>query len=186
MRYVDQIHYEVLPPDKWPDQAKVGQVLEFFSYGCPHCRSIEASVKAWQARSDADLVKVPVAWNKPFRTLAQLHYALAAEQLADQHGSALFSYLHDQKQRIVQRAHVESFVGTLGVDTSAVMKAFDAKQRDDDLRAADALARQVGIAGVPTFIVNGRYRVSLQMLGSPEELFRVIDFLLMYGPLNKR
>lgn len=185
MRYVDGVHYEIVPTDKRPGLPSGTVVLEFFSYGCPHCRSIAEPVKQWAGqRSEWQLIKVPVVWNKPFQVLGRLHYALAVEGLVEQHGLDVFRYLHDNGQRIRNRQDVEAFVATLPVDGSAVMAAFDDAAREADLRGADALARQIGIAGVPAFIVNGLYQVSLRTAGSPETLFQIIDFLVAYGPLN--
>lgn len=184
MRFVDGIHYEILPADKRPEVPST-VILEFFSYGCPHCRSIAEPVRQWaEQRPQWQLVKVPVVWNKPFQVLGRLYFALATQGLVDQHGMDVFRYLHDKGQRIRHRTDVEQFVATLPVDGKAVMAAFDDATREADLRRADALARQIGIAGVPTFIVNGRYQVSLRLAGSPDVLFQVIDFLVAYGPLN--
>ena len=43
---------------------------------------------------------------------------------------------------------------------------------------ADARARSYGITGTPELIVNGKFRVSGKTAGKPEEMLKVVDFLV--------
>ena len=42
----------------------------------------------------------------------------------------------------------------------------------------DAKTRAYGVTGVPTMIVDGKYRVDARMAGSNEQMLEVVDFLV--------
>ena len=47
-----------------------------------------------------------------------------------------------------------------------------------EVRRAAELERRYGIDGVPTIIVNGKYRTSVGQAGSKERLIEVINYLV--------
>jgi thiol:disulfide interchange protein DsbA len=57
------------------------EVLEFFSYGCPHCAHLNPLIKPWGAALPADLSfrRVPVTFGRAaWANLARLFFALEA------------------------------------------------------------------------------------------------------------
>ncbi len=60
-----QISTPVSPPQPTEDAAKI-EVLEFFSYGCPHCAEFNPLLTAWVAKQSGDVVvkKVPITFGR--------------------------------------------------------------------------------------------------------------------------
>ena len=61
------VGYElVAPPQPTEAKGKV-EVLEFFHYGCPHCKSFDPLLELWVKKLPADVVfvRVPVTWGNP-------------------------------------------------------------------------------------------------------------------------
>src|SRR5487761_2605520 len=56
------------------------EVLEFFSYTCPHCYHLEATIAPWVKRlsKDVDFRRVPVTFNKAATLMAKAFYAAEA------------------------------------------------------------------------------------------------------------
>ena len=54
------------------------EVIEFFSYGCPHCADLEPHLQAWFKRLPADVQvrRVPVAFQPAWENLARVYYTL--------------------------------------------------------------------------------------------------------------
>jgi thiol-disulfide isomerase/thioredoxin len=54
------------------------EVIEFFSYGCPHCADLEPHLQAWLKRLPADVQvrRVPVAFQPAWENLARVYYTL--------------------------------------------------------------------------------------------------------------
>ena len=88
------------------------EVLEFFSYGCPHCHDFSEPFERWSRKQAKDVVvhRVPVTFGRPqWVVLGRLFYAIQIMKLpaldqavhhpqAEQHGAG-----EDQDQRRDQR-----------------------------------------------------------------------------------
>ena len=61
------VGYElVAPPQPTEAKGKV-EILEFFHYGCPHCKSFDPLLELWVKKLPSDVVftRVPVTWGNP-------------------------------------------------------------------------------------------------------------------------
>src|SRR5690554_653217 len=70
--------YQTLPTPVPQDASGQIEVLEFFHYGCPHCRNFHPLLQAWKKKlpDDVRFTAVPAIWGREqLRALAQLHYA---------------------------------------------------------------------------------------------------------------
>src|SRR5687767_10552301 len=67
------------PPQPTQSRDKV-EVIEFFSYACPHCQSLQPSLHAWLKRKPADVEfrRVPAVFQDSWLPFAQLYYTLEA------------------------------------------------------------------------------------------------------------
>jgi len=56
------------------------EVIEFFSYGCPHCNDLEPILDAWVAKlpPDVQFRRVPVMFQQRWEALARIYYTLDA------------------------------------------------------------------------------------------------------------
>ena len=56
------------------------EVIEFFSYGCPHCAELEPHLDAWLAKLPPDVAfrRVPVMFQQRWMPLAKIYYTLDA------------------------------------------------------------------------------------------------------------
>src|SRR5438093_4728168 len=56
------------------------EVIEFFSYGCPHCNDLEPFLQQWLKTASADVQfrRVPVMFQDRWKALARDYYTLDA------------------------------------------------------------------------------------------------------------
>jgi thiol:disulfide interchange protein DsbA len=56
------------------------EVIEFFSYGCPHCGELEPHLQTWLKTKPADVTfrRVPVMFQPRWENLARVYYTLEA------------------------------------------------------------------------------------------------------------
>ena len=162
----------------WQPLAGKIEVVEVFSYSCPHCAHFQPAFAAWKA-------KVPKN--------VRVTYLPAAFDLDDPNGLAYFAGL---RKGIIARAHDGLFKsihekGDFPINASveeyaAYLEAFGAKRdelaalmRSKEVRADMQRARAFEIAadvgGTPTLVVNGRYRVLGQ---SVDDQFRIVNQLI--------
>lgn len=180
-RFVAGTHYEVIDiPVDTRDAEKI-EVVEMFSYACIHCFNFDPYVKSWHARQaeDVDFQLVPAVFNSDWERLAQAFYA--AESLgvrADLH-ERLFEGIHtrneDLRQAEVLAPIFADVAGVAEADFNAAHGSFSVRSR---VQQAKALARAYKITGVPTMIVNGKYRIDGRMAGGNAKMLEVVDFLV--------
>ena len=79
---------------------------------------------------------------------------------------------------IMNQDSLTDFAKEMGIDAGQFRQAYDGPSVDAKVKKAMLLTRDYGIDGVPSFIVNGKYRVTASMAGSQEGILKVVDFLI--------
>src|SRR6187455_1060271 len=61
------------------------EVIEFFSYACPHCHSLAGPLATWLKRKPADVEfkRVPAVFNDTWLQYARVYYTLEALGVVD-------------------------------------------------------------------------------------------------------
>lgn len=161
--------------------SKTPVVTEFFSYGCPWCFKMEAPLHQWLA-SDGKTVqvdKVPVVFKPDWENYARAYYTAKMLAMADKMSPVLFKTIQEDKKPLnTKESMVELFVSQ-GVDKEIAKSAFT-HSPSVDMRVAEGMHRMADyqINAVPAFVVNNKYKTDLQMAGSPERLFEILNYLL--------
>ena len=174
-----------------PTQPTVGgadkiEVAEFFWYGCNHCYDFEPYINRWaeNAPSNVRFVRIPALWNPLVRLHGQMYYT---EQVLVKNGvienpeefrAAVFNEYHRRGNRLTSVSAIETFFGRHGVSTEEFQEAWKSFEVDQKLRVADDLARRYSISGVPTVVVNGKYRTGAGEAGGFGPLIEVINELV--------
>lgn len=168
--------YENAFPSQTPNKV---EVLEFFSYACPHCAAIEPMVEklAKEMPENTVLVPVPVAFNAAMQPMQQLFYSLTALNRTDLHAK-VFDAIHKEKKRLFTRDAIVEWVVEQGVDKKAFEDAFDSFGVNTQVRRAAELTNQYKIEATPSFTVAGKYLTSPGMTGTYEGTINVIKDLL--------
>ena len=177
--------YEVLKVEK----SATPQVTEFFSFYCPHCFKFEPVAKALTAAlpEGTEFVKNHVNFlgGVSKQTQSNLSYAYLiakqqgkGEQVADQ----IFHSIHVQRAPLQNIKDVKALLATNGIsnevfDTEiASMPVISAEKAMQDKQNKYS---QIGaLTGVPTFIVNDKYKINLNTIKSQEQLDELVKFLL--------
>lgn len=166
-----------------PTEAGAGkvEVVEFFSYGCPHCHEFDPLFEKWIARQAKDVVvkRVPVTFGRDaWRTLAQVYYALEAIKADSKAHHAVFNAIHNQNKDLTVEAVQDEVLSKAGVDIKQFRGAYKSFSMPAKLVRSDDLTRAYMIRGVPTVTIAGRYSTSGSQAGSLEKLLVVMDDLV--------
>jgi protein dithiol oxidoreductase (disulfide-forming) len=156
------------------------EVVEFFSYGCPHCYSFEPMLEAWVRKLPPDVVfrRVPAAFNAAWEGLAKAYYALEASGQVDALHKRMFAAIHVQRQRLDKEADVAAFVKSAGGDEARFLDAYKSFGVATKLRQGKQLADAYRIDGVPTLGIHGRWFTSGSLAGTHERALAVADQLI--------
>ncbi len=170
----------VSPPQPTSDASRI-EVLEFFHYGCPHCRDFDPLVEEWLAKQpkDVNFMRVPAIWGNPkLQALARYYYATEVAGVAETLHPKVFEAFQDQKVPLDTEEGVANWVASMGVDAKRVMDAYKSFGVQGKVQRADQLARKYRIRGVPTLAIDGQYLTSASMAGSHEAALTVADELI--------
>lgn len=175
-RYVEGVHYKKVEGTEYQPNT----VMEFFSFGCPHCYDLEPVVETWlKTKPDAvSFSRVPATWNQKFAILGKLYYVIEALGVEEKAVPMVFDYIHKQGKTIASREDGQALLTGMGVSAADFDKAWSDDKVETKSNTAGRIFAANQIRGVPAMVVNGQYQTSVSMAGSPEEVFEVVNFLL--------
>jgi thiol:disulfide interchange protein DsbA len=134
------------------------EVIEFFSYGCPHCYDFEPLVSKW-ARTlpkDVEFKRVPISLGYPqWAVLAKAYYALEATRHLDKLEAALFKAAYNHAP-LGDVDSIARWAATQGVDANEIRSAMNSFSVDTKTAQAEDLAAQHAIDQTPTLTVAGK------------------------------
>jgi protein dithiol oxidoreductase (disulfide-forming) len=147
-----------------PTQVPAGkiEIIEFFSFACPHCYESHRKVLEWAHKLPADVTfrQVPVAFDKPgWQPLARAAYAMQATGDFDRLESPFFDAIHKERQPLFDEQAITDWMAKHGVDRSKFTTAWNSFSVNTHMANSDRMAVSYEISGVPQFVVDGRYIV---------------------------
>ncbi len=169
----------VSPPQPVAVAGKI-EVIEFFGYWCPHCRSLEPSLEEWVKKLPADVNfrRVPVAWQAGQEPYQRLYFALEAVGAGPGIHQKVFSALQMQGIRLELPAAQLAFASANGLDGKKLADAMSGFAISSKARKATQTAQVYRIDGVPTLAIQGRYLTSPEKSGGDEAALQVADALI--------
>lgn len=163
------------------------EVLEFFSYGCGHCKNLQPLLADWAAKlpADAYLRRIAVSFNRPaWARLARIHYALEVTGNVEKYDGAVFRALHDERANFNTDEAVVAWATGKGIDGKKFADALASFGVQSMVPRGDQEANAYKIDGVPTLIVDGRWVVV--NTGNYPQMLAVADALIEKARKDKR
>jgi len=156
-----QAYTPITPAQPTEDPAKI-EVLEFFSYGCPHCAEFSPILHAWVAKQPADVVirKVPVTFGRAAWTgIAKLYYTLEVTGDLQRLDAEVFKAIHVERQNLFEEKALAEWAAKKGVDPKKFSETFNSFGVMSKVRRGDQMAQAYKIQGVPAIAVEGKFLV---------------------------
>jgi protein dithiol oxidoreductase (disulfide-forming) len=155
------------------------EVIEFFSYGCPHCAAFEPVLEAWAKQLPADVLFRPIPYAF-FGAPAQQKMFYALDELGQREAlhRKLFDAIHVQKKSLNTDDEIAAFLVTLGVDSAKYQDALKSFGVNSKMNKGKQLATTYKIESVPALAIHGRFLTSPGMAKSPERALLVTDSLI--------
>jgi thiol:disulfide interchange protein DsbA len=149
----------VVPAQPIDNPGKI-EVIEFFSYACPHCNEFHPLLSAWLAKQGKDVVlrRIPAGYSRPpWIVLQHTFYALQSTGDLNRLDGALFSAIHEQHRRLYDQQSIADWVGANGGNSEGFMSAFNSFGVNNQIAEADRMSEVFGVEGVPSMAVDGKY-----------------------------
>jgi thiol:disulfide interchange protein DsbA len=156
-------------PQQVPVSAPTGkvEVLEFFSYGCPHCSAFEPALEAWVKKLPADVAfrRIPVNFLASADVLQRMYFSLEALGQVDALQRKVFAAVQAQRGRVADAEAAADLVARHGVDRARFLELFSSFGVQNKVVQARQLVERYKIDGVPALGIHGRYYTSPALAG---------------------
>jgi thiol:disulfide interchange protein DsbA len=174
-------------PTSAPDKI---EVVELFSYACPHCFHLEPELSEWLKAKPDDVVfvRLPVVFRPEWELLAKAYFTAEILGVLDKTHEALFEAIHVKNQKFGDEAAMQSFFVSEGVSADDFRNTFNSFAVAVKVNSTKLMTRRYAITGVPTLIVNGKYSTSASLTGGKEKelsvkelnekTLKVVDYLV--------
>jgi thiol:disulfide interchange protein DsbA len=159
--------YETLAQAQSTSAGAKVDVIEFFSYTCPHCKVFDPVLEAW-VKKNADKIsfkRVHVAFNGPDAALQRAYLSLEAMGLTDKVHPKVFVAIHEENKRVNSEEAVFDLVEKNGVERARFIGVYRSFGMQSAVNRAQALVGAYDISQWPMIAVGGRYLTSPYFAG---------------------
>jgi thiol:disulfide interchange protein DsbA len=178
---VEGKEYRRLSPSVTPSTpAGTVDVVEFFSFACPHCYAFEPTLETWLAHRPAVMhfhrIPVPFLFNSA--NFQPLYFTLEALNLTDTLQIKVFNAVHQEHQRLDSPEAIAAFATKNGLDAARFMSTFNSFGVRTKVQQANQLVQALGVNEVPMLVVQGRFATSLAQAQGATQALAVVDYLV--------
>ena len=135
------------------------EVIEFFSYGCPHCGDLEPVLQSWIKAKPADVQfrRIPVMFQERWIPLARIYYTLEALGEESRLTPDVFVAIHGKGQPLWQDKTFFDWAASQGLDRKKVEDMYNSFGIGGKVNRARMIAQAYQVQSVPLVIVDGKY-----------------------------
>ena len=162
------------------DSGKKIEVIEFFSYGCPHCSDLEPYLQAWVKTLPADVQfrRVPVMFQDRWKALAKDYFTLEAMGEDAKRSPELFKAVHVSGLPLYQDKAFFDWAASKGLDRAKVVDTYSSFGIDSKMKRAAVLTQEYNVQAVPTLVVDGKFVTSSDRVGGHAGAPAALDALI--------
>jgi len=158
------------------------EVVEFFSYNCPHCAQFEPALEAWVKKLPPQVAfrRVPVAFvGNDVESKQRMYYTLEAMGKVDEMQMKIFDAIHRQRQPVMGDEAILAWVAKQPeLDAKKFGEMFKSFSVSGKAKRATQLQNEYQVTGVPAFGVAGRWYVDGELAKSMERALQITDYLI--------
>jgi thiol:disulfide interchange protein DsbA len=172
--------YFVISDPQPPAGDKI-EVLEVFSYACPHCAHFQPYAEELKSKlpPDATFQLMPAIFQPGWEPFARGFYAAKSLGILDKTHQALFDAIHRDHQPLRTIDDLANlFYANYGVNPGNFLSTASSFVVEGELQSSNQKVRAFGVDATPTLIVDGKYRVTANPergIGFPEMVQIALD-----------
>jgi len=162
-----------------PTDKKI-EVIEFFSYGCPHCNDLELYLQPWLKKipPDVQFRRVPVEFQDRWAPLAKVYFTLEAMGEDVRLSPEVFKAIHGAGLPLYQDKVFFDWAASKGLDRAKVADVYNSFGVDSKMKRARAAVQEYRIESVPTLLVDGKFMTSSNLQGGHAAVPAALDALI--------
>ncbi|MCG6200728.1 thiol:disulfide interchange protein DsbA/DsbL [Psychromonas antarctica] len=177
IEYKEGTHYEIVKQTA----TATPEVMEFFSFYCPHCLQFEPLMNTLKDHLPKNVKIKKNHVDFLGREMGpEITKAFAASQLLqveDKVTDIIFDQIQKQRKAITSEKDILAIFKTAGIsekEAKGALESFPVNGLASQMKRNTETFR---ISGVPTIIVNGKYKVNTGSISSTAEFIDLVDFL---------
>ncbi len=180
--------YEELNFPQPVDTGKKIEVREFFWYGCPGCYALEPVLNHWikNRPSNVKFIHSPSVANPSWEFHARVHFSLEALGKAKKMRNFIFNAIHRDRKSLNTVESVTKLLAKHGIKRDEFLRAYNSFGVRLKLKRAGRSGMKYEIHGVPTIVVDGKYRTGPRKAGGNERMIEVVNFLIRKSAKERR
>ncbi|WP_392562910.1 thiol:disulfide interchange protein DsbA/DsbL [Orbus sturtevantii] len=151
------------PVSTSPSSSTQVEVIEFFSYGCPYCYTLEPQINAWlsQKPDNVNFTRVAIPRKGKWVEYARLFYALEmiSHQEQERMTPLIYAAIHDQGLNFGNINEIFDWAESENVDRALLEKFYNSQDVTEKLSQAVTLAQAYNLQYVPSIYIDGKYQI---------------------------
>lgn len=153
--------YQLIDPPQPTATGDKIEVLEVFSYACPHCAHFQPQAERLKASlpANAQFRLLPADFHPNWVTFARGFYTAQALGLVEKTHQAMFDAIYRDNRPMNSLGAIADFYAENGADKAGFLSTAQSFVIDGDLAHGHAMEMKYGVDSTPTLIVNGKYRI---------------------------
>ncbi len=165
------------------DPSKI-EVVEAFSYTCPHCYKFEPALEDWKKKQKPDiaLVQIHMQWSGGMKPYQRGYYTSIFLKIQDKVMMPIFDAIHKENKYFENENKWAEFFATQGINKEIALAAFKSANVTEMVDKADARIRAFKITSTPQLVVDGRYVIStpdgISEADAHKRMLETVDFLV--------
>lgn len=156
------------------------EVIEFFSYGCPHCADLEPEMQAWikTLPPDVSFRRVPVMFQDRWVILGKIYYTLDALGVEQRLSPEVFKAIHKGGANLATEKAFFEWAAANGLDRKKVEDMYNSFAINGKMNKAKTEAQQYNVQSVPMIVVDGKFMTASDKVGTHSALPPAINALV--------
>lgn len=192
--WAEGVHFVRLEAVGTETADRSGELIEVFSYACPHCYMFEPALVLWNhymaAELNLKLVRVPMTTDAEAYGYSHLFYTLNALGRDDLH-CIVYDAIHRGRASLIsKRDDAETlklqaeFVEKYGIPRKRFAEVYTSARIQQEVATAALYTRRFLVDRTPTLVINGQFKTDAIRAGGDSNLFAIIKALATDSGVN--
>ena len=174
--------YQLIDPPQPTTTGNKIEVLEVFSYACPHCGHFQPYAETLKASlpKNAEFTLLPADFQPRWVEFARGFYVAKALGLVAKTHQEMFDAIYRDNVPMNTIDDIASFYAEHGADKASFVSTAQSFVVEGQLAHGHEMEAKYGIESTPTLVVNGKYRISAsgeQKIGF-DEMVSIAQYLV--------
>ncbi|MCY4093808.1 MAG: thiol:disulfide interchange protein DsbA/DsbL [Gammaproteobacteria bacterium] len=154
------------------------EVIEFFSYACPHCASLEPMLDGWVdgLGDEIEFKRIHIAIDTLTTRLARAYLVLESQDLLEENHRRIFDAIHERNTTFLSDQQLAEFMHDRGIESDRFLSALNGRFISRSIESSRQLAIDTRTLGVPALLIANKYQVTAR--GGNRQMLSTADWLV--------